>query len=65
MKNLLKKRSDKKASLAEKNLAKTIRHFESIGIHVYWKLDAEGNIIGITTDPRVAKEKGYIRAFVC
>jgi len=60
-----KKTLDKKASLAERNLAKTIRHFEKIGIHVYWKLDAEGNIIAITTDPKVAKEKGCTRAFIC
>ena len=58
-----KRRLDKKASLAEKNLAKTIRYFEKIGIPVYWKLDAEGNIIAITTDPRLAKEKGCTRAF--
>ncbi len=62
---MAKKKLGDKASLAEKNLAKTIRHFEKIGIHVYWKLDTEGNIIAITTDPRVAKEKGYTRAFIC
>ena len=57
-----KKRLDKKASLAEKNLAKTIRYFEKKGIPVYWKLDAEANIIVITTDLKVAKEKGCTRA---
>ena len=62
MRNVAKKTLDQKATLAEKNLSKTIRYFEKKGIPVYWKLDAEANIIVITTDLKVAKEKGCTRA---
>ena len=51
------------AKKVERNLRKAIEYLEKErGIPVYWRLDAEGNIVTITTDPRVAKKEGCVRA---
>ena len=59
---MVKKKSEQVAKFVETNLLKKIMYLERKGIPVYWKLDKEGKIIVLTTDLKIAKEKGCVRS---